>query len=134
MRQGADIICRRYSIVKNCLGHNKTNPGILFNQAETVSQEQKNQLQNISQFKAFHLLLSSAPVKANLAGLKQLQPYQTWGSGSLKHCVCFQKHKLTSHEKKFSLNLKKSVRFENFMDLRFCHDLTHKNGRNSPNF
>ena len=26
------------------------------------------------------------------------------------------------------------LRFENFLDLRFCHDLTHENGRNSLNF
>ena len=26
------------------------------------------------------------------------------------------------------------LRFENFLDLRFCHDLTHKNGHNSLNF
>ena len=25
------------------------------------------------------------------------------------------------------------LRFEIFLDLRFCHDLTHKNGRNSLN-
>ena len=26
------------------------------------------------------------------------------------------------------------LRFENFMDLRFRHNLTHENGRNSLNF
>ena len=30
---------------------------------------------------------------------------------TLKLCICFQKYKLTSHEKKIGLNLKKSVRF-----------------------
>ena len=39
--------------------------------------------------------------------------------------------------KEIGLNLKKSseiLRFENFMDLRFHHDLTHENGHNSLNF
>ena len=56
---------------------------------------------------------------------------------TLKLCVCFQKYKLTSHEKKnWSKSQKSSeiLRFENFMDLRFRHDLTHVNGRNSLNF
>ena len=56
---------------------------------------------------------------------------------TLKLCICFQKYKLTSHEKKNSSKSQKSseiLRFDNFMDLRFRHDLTHKNGHNSLNF
>ena len=56
---------------------------------------------------------------------------------TLKLCVCFQKYKLTSYEKKIwskSQNVSEILRFENFMDLRFRHDLTHKYGRNSLNF
>ena len=54
-----------------------------------------------------------------------------------KLCVCFQKYKLTSHEKKNWSKFKKVseiLRFENVMDLRFRLDLTHKNGPNSLNF
>ena len=50
---------------------------------------------------------------------------------TLKLCVCFQKYKLTSHEKKdWSKSQKSSeiLRFKNFMDLRFCHDFTFENG------
>ena len=56
---------------------------------------------------------------------------------TLKLCVCFQKYKLTSHEKKNSSKSQKVseiLRFEIFLDLRFHHDLNHKNGRNSRNF
>ena len=59
------------------------------------------------------------------------------GSKLLKLCVCFQKYKLTWHEKKnWSKSQKDSeiLRFEIFLDLRFLHDLTLKNGRNSLNF
>ena len=53
---------------------------------------------------------------------------------TLKRCICFQKYKLTSHEEKYwskSQKVNEILRFENFMDLTFCHNLTHKNGRNS---
>ena len=56
---------------------------------------------------------------------------------TLKICVGFQKYKLTSHEKRnWSKSQKdfKILRFENFMDLRFRHDMTHENGHNSLNF
>ena len=56
---------------------------------------------------------------------------------TLKLCICFQKYKLTSHEKKNwskSQKVSEILRFENFMDLRFRHDLTHENGHNSLNF
>ena len=56
---------------------------------------------------------------------------------TLKLCVCFQKYKLTSHEKKNwskSEKVSEILRFQNFMDLRFCHALTHENRHNSLNF
>ena len=56
---------------------------------------------------------------------------------TLKLCVCFQKYKLTSHERtnwSQSQKVSEILRFENFMDLSFCHDLTHENGRNLLNF
>ena len=56
---------------------------------------------------------------------------------TLKLCMCFQKYKLTSYEKKKLSKSQKSseiLKFENFMDLIFRHDLTHENGRNSLNF
>merc|ERR1711954_22930 len=56
---------------------------------------------------------------------------------TLKLCVCFQKYILTSQEKKHwskSQKVSDILRFENFLDLRFCHDLTHENGRDSLNF
>ena len=56
---------------------------------------------------------------------------------TLKLYVCFQNYILTSQEKKNwpkSQKVSDILRFEIFLDLRFCHDLTHENGRNSLNF
>ena len=55
----------------------------------------------------------------------------------LETLCMLSEYKLTSHEKNNwskSQKVSEILRFENFMDLRFCHDLTQENGRNLLNF
>ena len=63
-------------------------------------------------------------------GSKLLFDLETWCVLS-EICIDF-----TRKEKNWSKAQKVSdiLRFEIFLDLRFCHDLTHENGRNSLNF
>merc|ERR1711954_20454 len=51
-------------------------------------------------------------------------------------CVLSEIYIDFTRKKKWSKSQKVSdiLRFEIFLDLRFCHDLTHENGRNSLNF
>ena len=56
---------------------------------------------------------------------------------TLTFCVCIQEYKLSSYEKKIrfkSQKVSEILRLENFMDLKFRLDLTHKNGSNLLSF